>query len=87
MEKVILSVDELNNLIRGAVDAAFIAHQKGDETILISREETAKRLGVDKSTLWRWNKNGYFKHSVRMGRAVFYTEKAIIAFQHGEREV
>jgi len=28
----------------------------------LSRQETAKLLGVDMSTLWRWNKNGYLSH-------------------------
>lgn len=32
-----------------------------NETYL-SRDEVAKMLGVDKSTLWRWNRDGYLHH-------------------------
>lgn len=37
-----------------------VTNAKG-ETYL-SRAEVAKMLGVDKSTLWRWNKQGYLLH-------------------------
>lgn len=28
----------------------------------LSRDEVSNMLGVDKSTLWRWNKQGYLPH-------------------------
>lgn len=37
-----------------------VANEKS-ETYL-SRAEVAKMLGVNKSTLWRWNKQGYLLH-------------------------
>lgn len=35
--------------------------------------ETAQMLGVDKSTLWRWNKCGYFTN-VKIGGKVRYRQ-------------
>lgn len=38
---------------------------------LVRREDTASILGVNLSTLWRWEKEGYL-HPVRVGRSVRY---------------
>lgn len=37
----------------------------------LSAEETAQMLGVDKSTLWRWNKCGYLTN-IKVGSKVRY---------------
>lgn len=87
MDKILISIDELNAIIKGAVDTAFTAHSKGDETVLISRRAAAKRLGVDVSTLWRWDKSGYLKVSTRIGKACWYTEACLRMIERGEREV
>lgn len=44
--------------------------------------ETAKRLGVDLSTLWRWDKTGYLK-KVKRGGKVFYKESDINTLMEG----
>lgn len=44
--------------------------------------ETVKRLGVDLSTLWRWDKTGYLK-KVKRGRKVCYKESDINALMEG----
>lgn len=44
--------------------------------------ETAKRLEVDASTLWRWNQTGYLK-KVKRGSKVFYKESDINALMEG----
>ena len=88
MDKVLISVEELNALIKGAVNSAFdIREEEADEKKLISREAAAKRLGVDLSTLWRWDKTGYFKPDARVGRSVWYLEKSLRRLERGEREV
>ena len=87
MENVLVSVDELNAIIKGAVNAAFKIREEADEKKLISREAAAKRLGVDLSTLWRWDKTGYFKPDARVGRSVWYLEKSLRRLERGEREV
>ena len=42
-----------------------------DENMLLSRRRVADLLGVDFSTLWRWDKTGYLK-PVRQGRRTSY---------------
>ena len=44
--------------------------ERVQETYL-TPDEVAKMLGVSKSTLWRWNKNGYLKHT-KCGCRPFY---------------
>lgn len=88
MEKVLISVDELNAIITGAVQNALDARERKEgETTLISRDVAARRLGVDVSTLWRWNKSGYLKVSTRIGRSCWYTEASLKRIERGEREV
>lgn len=51
---------------------------------LISREEVSQLLGVDLSTLHRWNKKGILK-ATRIGGKVFYNSaevKTIMQNQH-----
>ena len=45
----------------------------------LSREETAEKLGVNLSTLWRWNKEGYLP-CVKIGSKVKYPMSIIRAF-------
>lgn len=42
----------------------------------LTANETAKRLGVHLSTLWRWDRDGHLKKS-RLGGKVFYKESDI----------
>ena len=50
----------------------------------ITREETAKLLHVDFSTLWRWNKQGHL-HSRKIGdRRVMYKYSDVLALLNGE---
>lgn len=88
MEKILISVDELNAIISGAVQTALDAREKKEgETTLISRYAAARRLGVDVSTLWRWDKSGCLKVSTRIGRSCWYTEASLRRIERGEREV
>lgn len=48
----------------------------------LTANETVKRLGVDISTLWRWDKTGYLK-KVKIGNKVFYKESDINALMEG----
>ena len=49
----------------------------------IPRREVARRLGVDPSTLWRWEKASYLK-PVRQGNKVFYRESDIVDLEEGQ---
>lgn len=86
MEKVLISVDELNAIITGAVQTALDAREKKEgESTLISREAAAKRLGVDVSTLWRWGRSNYLKMR-KIGRSVWYLERDIRNLEMGRKE-
>lgn len=86
MDKFIMSVDELNQIIAEAVDKAIAAARPQKKEMLLSREATAKRLSVDLSTLWRWNKSGLLR-PVKIGRSVYYREFDLERLERGEREV
>ncbi len=51
----------------------------------IPRRDVARRLGVDPSTLWRWDKAGYLK-PVHQGRKVFYRESDVIDLEEGQHQ-
>lgn len=48
----------------------------------LTTPETAKRLGVDETTLWRWDKSGYLK-KIRIGGKVRYRESDVIKLMEG----
>lgn len=60
--------------------------ERGQETSL-TPEEVAKMLGVSKSTLWRWNKKGYLKHT-KCGRKSFYKKSDVenLIFNNNENK-
>lgn len=49
----------------------------------MTAEETAKRLKVDRSTLWRWNKEGYLVAN-KVGNKVRYKLSDVERIQKGE---
>jgi len=49
----------------------------------IPRREVARRLGVDSSTLWRWDKSGYLK-AYHLGASVFYRDADVRRIEDGE---
>lgn len=53
------------------------AVQPVQEETFLTVNETAKRLGVVPSTLWRWNKTGYLR-KVKVGNSVRYRLQDII---------
>ena len=48
----------------------------------ISAQETADKLGVDVSTLWRWDKSGYLK-KIKVGSKVRYRESDVHKLMEG----
>ena len=85
MEKFLISTHELDAVIEKAVKAAFAAHEKGDEFTLINRQAAARRLKVNVSTLWRWNRTGYLVGR-KIGRAIWYSESEIREIEMGARK-
>ena len=83
MNSINLETGDLYNMIHEAVEDALKKQSARSASTLLTRESTAKRLGVDVSTLWRWDRAGYLK-SVRIGRAVHYRLSDIEARERGE---
>lgn len=48
----------------------------------LSAQETAEKLGVDVSTLWRWDKTGYLKKN-KVGRKIQYRESDVLKLMEG----
>lgn len=66
---ILATQDDLEEIVENAISRMM--NKKTEEDVYITREETAKRLNVDYSTLWRWNKDGFLL-SVKSGRNVKY---------------
>lgn len=45
-------------------------------------KETAEKLGVDVSTLWRWDKSGYLK-KIKVGNKIRYRINDVIKLMEG----
>ena len=69
MNSINLETGDLYNMIHEDVEDALKKQSARSASTLLTREATAKRLGVDVSTLGRWDRSGYLK-PVRIGRAV-----------------
>lgn len=65
----------------------LIAEQKQqalpiEDEVLLTAKETAKKLGVDESTLWRWDRSGYLK-KIKIGNVIRYRESDILKIMEG----
>lgn len=76
--------ERLRQLIEEAVSSAVAKLMEPQSPVLVSRDEAAKRLGVDISTLWRWAKVGYLPVASRIGKHVYYTEESIRRLEAGD---
>ena len=48
----------------------------------LSAQETADKLGVDVSTLWRWDKSVYLK-KIKLGNKIRYIESEVLKLMEG----
>lgn len=48
----------------------------------LTAKETAEKLGVDVSTLWRWDKSGYLK-KIKIGSKIRYRESDVLRLVEG----
>lgn len=74
---------QFEEMLQKAVETAMSKQKESTSNVLLKREHTAARLGVDLSTLWRWDRSGYLK-PVRIGRSVYYRLSDIEARERGE---
>ena len=77
-----MSLHDLELAVQNFVDKLLVQRENKPETYLTA-EETAKRLGVDRSTLWRWNKEGYLL-AIKIGSKVRYKLSDVERLQKGE---
>lgn len=79
---MIVSQDDLERVVQKAIGKLLDLRENKPE-IYLTAEETAKRLKVDRSTLWRWNKEGYLV-STKVGSKVRYKLSEVERIQKGE---
>lgn len=48
----------------------------------LTAEEAAEKLGVTKTTLWRWAKTGYLKKN-KVGNKILYKESDVLKLMEG----
>lgn len=52
------------------------------EEVYLTAKETADKLCVDLSTLWRWDKSGYLK-KIKVGNTVRYRQSDVLNLMEG----
>ena len=83
-----VSATDLEEALRSIFEEVISAsHDEKDES-LMTVQQAASLLGIDRSTLWRCEKEGYLK-PIRIGRKVRYPMYALNALikggEHGSR--
>lgn len=48
----------------------------------LTAQEAAEKLGVDVSTLWRWDKTDFLK-KIKVGKKIFYRESDVLKLMEG----
>lgn len=79
---MIVSQDDLEHVVQKAI-GQLLDQRENKPEVYLTAEETAKRLKVDRSTLWRWNKEGYLV-STKVGSKVRYKLSDVERIQKGE---
>lgn len=75
---VTLRVDDLERFAVSIVEKTIAALKQtpSEEVTWLTPEQVCSRMGVDRSTLWRWNKEEYLTHQ-KFGRRVRYRESDV----------
>lgn len=60
---VVLTTDDLQELMRETVKETVkeLNQKKEEEVVWLSPSQVSERLGKNKATLWRWDKEGYLR--------------------------
>ena len=68
----LITEEKMDELLKKAINQAKAeTSEPKPEERLLTREEAAKMLSVDVSTLWRWEKEGHLLPS-RIGKRIYY---------------
>lgn len=79
---IVISADDLETAFRTILLEVLKEKEETEREANISRKAVRERLGVDNSTLWRWDKVGYLK-AYHRGRKVFYHESDVKQLEEG----
>ena len=81
----LIAHEDLKQVVREeflSVLQEYFAKEEKERYLTI--KQTSTRLGVDKSTLWRWERSHYLMPT-RVGKSVRYKESDIEAIEEGRR--
>lgn len=78
-----VSLEDVKKIIRDCLDEYLRVNERKTEEELVSVKEVAKLLNVDRTTLWRWEKNNYLLPT-RIGHKVRYRMSEIKNFINNE---
>lgn len=81
VQLVINALDLKEAFLQWQEEVSQAASTKDDE-VYFTAQETVNKLGVDPSTLWRWDKTGYLK-KVKLGNKVYYRQSDINKLMEG----
>ena len=80
----VVNKEDLSHIIRDIIADKIEEYETTKKERLLSKKQVADRIGVDKSTLWRWEKENYLV-PIRFGKKVRYKESDIIEIEEGRR--
>lgn len=78
-----VSLEDVKKIIRDCLDEYLRVNERKTEEELVSVKEVAKLLNVDRTTLWRWEKNNSLLPT-RIGHKVRYRMSEIKNFFNNE---
>lgn len=89
-QKIIVSTpDEIREILKELLiellPSVEVSGKSSSETVWLTAEQVAERLGVDRSTLWRWEREEYLIPE-RFGRRVRYAESAVTLIELTEKK-
>lgn len=79
---IILTAPDLEKAIREVLSDLLIKQEESQRDARLTKAAVRKRLNVDDTTLWRWNKSGYLK-VIKVGRSCYYSERDVRAIEEG----
>ena len=71
--------ERLARRVRAEAEAESAARERRSGCKLIPKDELVRLLGIDPSTLWRWENEYDYLRPVRFGRKVYYRESDVQA--------
>ena len=78
---MMVSLEDFASVVECAVAKAMTSSKPKE--IFLTVDEAASRLGVSRSTLWRWDKEGYLK-KIKRGKKITYRFSDVERIINGE---